>query len=322
MSENPRTVALCGGVGGAKLALGLAHLLPPESLTVVINTGDDFDHLGLRVCPDIDTVLYTLSGLNDEERGWGRRGETWNFLDSLAQLGGEIWFQLGDRDMALHVERTRRLAAGDSLTAITAAFAAALGATPRILPMSDQPVRTFVRTEGGPLAFQFYFVRDRCAPRVAGFRFDGAQDALPAPGTVEAIRDADLIVLCPSNPFVSIGPILAVPGLRAALEARTAPLVAVSPIVGGMAIKGPTAKMMDELGMPRSADAVARHYGALLDGFVLDETDAELAPSVEALGLPCLVAQTVMTDLGDKVDLARVVRDFGENLKVRGGSAQ
>lgn len=321
MSENQRIVALCGGVGGAKLALGLAHLLPPESLTVIVNTGDDFDHLGLRVCPDIDTVLYTLSGLNDEERGWGRRGETWNFLDSLAQLGGETWFQLGDRDLALHVERTRRLAAGESLTAITAAFAHALGAAPRIVPMSDQPVRTFVRTEGGPLAFQFYFVRDRCAPRVTGFRFDGAHDALPAPGTVKAIRDADLIVLCPSNPFVSIGPILAVPALRAALEARTAPLVAVSPIVGGMAIKGPTAKMMDELGMPRSADAVARHYGPLLDGFVLDETDAELAPAVEALGLPCLVAQTVMSDLGDKVDLARAVRDFGKNLKVRGGSA-
>lgn len=321
MNGNPRCVALCGGVGGAKLALGFAHLLPPETLTVVVNTSDDFDHLGLRVCPDIDTVLYTLSGLNDEERGWGRRGETWNFLDALAQLGGETWFQLGDRDLALHVERTRRLASGESLTAITAAFASALGATPRILPMSDDPVRTVVRTEGGPLAFQHYFVRDRCAPCVTGFVFDGAQDAAPAPGTIEAIWNADLIALCPSNPFVSIGPILAIPALRAALEARTGPLVAVSPIVGGMAIKGPTAKMMDELGMPRSADAVARHYGALLDGFVLDETDAALAPAVEAMDLPCLVAQTIMVSLGDKVDLARAVRDFGKNLKVRGGSA-
>ena len=321
MTDAPRCVALCGGVGGAKLALGLAHLLPPENLTVIVNTGDDFDHLGLHVCPDIDTVLYTLAGLNDEERGWGRRGETWNFMDSLAALGGEAWFQLGDRDLALHIERTRRLAAGESLTAVTADFAPALGVGPRILPMSDEPIRTFVRTEGGPLAFQFYFVRDRCAPRVTGFRFDGAQDAAPAPGVVEAIRDAELIVLCPSNPFVSIGPILAVPALYAALESRRAPLVAVSPIVGGLAIKGPTAKMMDELGMPRSADAVARHYGALLDGFVLDRTDAALAPSIEASGLPCLVAQTVMTSLGDKVDLARAVRDFGKNLGNRRGKA-
>lgn len=319
MNAAPRCVALCGGVGGAKLAFGLAQILPSECLTVVVNTGDDFDHLGLAISPDLDTVLYTLGGLNDTERGWGRRGESWNFMATLPEFGAETWFQLGDRDLALHVARTHRLRAGESLSAVTAAFAAGLGIGPRIVPMSDAPVRTIIGTENGPLAFQSYFVRDRCAPRVTGFAFDGADAAAPAPGVLAALNAADLIVLCPSNPFVSIGPLLAVPALRRALDARTAPLVAVSPIIGGQAVKGPTAKMMDELGMPRSADAVARHYGRLLDGFVLDLADAALAPEIERGGLPCHVTRTLMTNPSDKVDLARAVRDFGINLEIRHG---
>jgi LPPG:FO 2-phospho-L-lactate transferase len=319
MSGDFRCVALCGGVGGAKLALGLSDLLPGDALTVLVNTADDFEHLGLHVSPDIDTVLYTLGGLNDEVRGWGRRDETWNFLDSLKVLGGEAWFQLGDRDLALHVERTRRLRAGETLSGVIAGFARAFGIGATILPMSDDPVRTIVETEDGPLAFQHYFVRDRCAPKVTGFRFAGAAEAAPAPGVREALARADLIVVCPSNPFVSIGPLLAVPALRAALEARSAPMIAVSPIVGGDAIKGPTAKMMDELGMPRTAAAVARHYGGLLDGFVIDRVDADQQPAIAATGISCHVAQTIMTTRADKVDLGRAVRDLGRDLKIRHG---
>lgn len=311
-----RIVALTGGVGGAKLGLGLAHLLGPDSLRFVVNTGDDFEHLGLHVSPDLDTLLYTLSGEANPDTGWGRRGETWQFMDALTQLGGEKWFNLGDRDLATHVTRTRLLDAGSTLTEVTAVLAMRLGVRHAMLPMSDDPVRTVVHTTTGDLAFQHYFVRERCAPEVTGFRFAGTEDARASEAVVAALSDPGLtgIVICPSNPFVSIDPILAVPGIRDLLAAAPCPIVAVSPIVGGMAIKGPTAKMMDELGVPRTPSAVARHYADFLDGFLLDETDAAERNAVAALGPATDVAQSVMLTFDDRVSLARSVLAFLESL--------
>jgi LPPG:FO 2-phospho-L-lactate transferase len=313
----PRVVALTGGVGGAKLGLGLARRLPAEDLAFVVNTGDDFEHLGLTICPDLDTLLYTLAGEADPERGWGRRDESWRFLETLAALGGEHWFSLGDRDLALHVTRTQALAAGRTLTEVTAALASRLGVGPALLPMSDDPVRTMVATAGGELAFQHYFVRERCAPAVTGFRFDGADRARANPAVLAALASPRLeaIVLCPSNPFVSIDPILAVPGLRAALETAAAPVVAVSPLVGGLAVKGPTAKMMEELAVPRTAPAVAAHYGALLDGLVLDTRDEAEAEAVRALGPAVTVTRTLMESLEDRLALADAVLAFADTLR-------
>jgi LPPG:FO 2-phospho-L-lactate transferase len=318
--EPPRCLALSGGVGGAKLALGLAHVLPPEDLLIVANTGDDFEHLGLLICPDIDTVTYTLAGVSNPETGWGRADEGWRFMESLEALGGETWFRLGDRDMALHLERTRRTAAGESLSAVTADIAQKLGIAARIAPMSDQPVRTIVETPDGALIFQHYFVREQCAPRVTGFRFEGAEMAAPSPAFAAALEgDLDAIVICPSNPFISIDPILSVPGVPAALKRNKAPVVAVSPIVGGKAIKGPTAKMMEELGLPTDAAAVARHYDGLIDGFVLDDCDADSAAAIKALGLAVHVTGTVMRTLDDKTRLAREVLDFTRSIAPRAG---
>lgn len=315
----PRWVVLSGGVGGAKLALGLAHALPPESLLIVANTGDDFEHLGLTVCPDIDTLVYTLSGLANPETGWGRAGDGDGFMRALAQLGGETWFFLGDGDLAMHVERTRRLRAGETLTEVTAALAERLGVRARIVPMSDDPVRTIVATSDGELAFQHYFVRERCRPTVTGFRFEGADRARAQPEILAALADPALeaVLIAPSNPYISIDPILAVPGLRSALEACRAPVVAVSPIVGGRAVKGPTAKMMAELGLAPSAVAAARHYAELIAGFVLDREDADAAEEVRALGVEPLVAATLMTTLDDRVRLARESVDFARTLAGR-----
>jgi LPPG:FO 2-phospho-L-lactate transferase len=313
----PRVVALTGGVGGAKLGLGLARRLAAEDLAFVVNTGDDFEHLGLTICPDLDTLLYTLAGEADPERGWGRRDESWRFLETLAALGGERWFALGDRDLALHVVRTRALAEGRTLSEVTAALAARLGVGPALLPMSDDPVRTKVATADGELSFQHYFVRERCAPAVTGFRFDGAHRARANPAVLEALASPRLeaIVLCPSNPFVSLDPILAVPGLHGALEAAAAPVVAVSPLVGGLAVKGPTAKMMEELAVPRTAPAVASHYGALLDGLVLDAQDADEADAVRAVGPAVTVTRTLMESLEDRLALADAVLAFAGTLR-------
>ena len=309
-------VAFSGGIGGAKLALGLSKLLAPEELTLIANIGDDFEHLGLSVSPDLDTLMYTLAGAAHPETGWGRSGERWNFMAAMEQLGGETWFRLGDRDLATHVERTRRLRAGETLSEVTAALCRRVGVGPRILPASDDAVRTIVQSALGPIAFQHYFVREQCEPAVTGFAFAGAQQALPAPGVIEAITDPGLqaIVFCPSNPFISIDPILAIPAIRSALAARRRPAIAVSPIVGGDALKGPTAKMMRELGLPSIATAVARHYGSLLDGFVLDEADRDLAADVEALGPRVLVTNTVMPTLDDRIALARAVLEFAARL--------
>ena len=240
-------VALTGGIGGAKLALGLAHILAADQVAFVVNTGDDFEHLGLHISPDMDTLAYTLAGLSNPEAGWGRKDESWQFMAALQELGGETWFRLGDRDLALHVRRTEMLSQGATLTQATRRITTGLGVRHPIIPMSDDPVRTQVHTASGPMAFQHYFVRDRCEPAVTGFEFAGAEDAAPSPDLAAHLEGCAGIIICPSNPFVSVDPILAVPGLKQALKASGAPLVAVSPIVGGAAIKGPTAKMMGEL---------------------------------------------------------------------------
>lgn len=315
----PSCIALSGGVGGAKLAAGLARAADPARLLIVANTGDDLEHLGLYISPDLDTLMYTLAGINNRHTGWGRADETWTFMAALEALGGETWFRLGDGDLAMHVERTRRLRAGATLTAITADFAARLGIAARIVPMSDDPVRTVVDTPAGPLAFQHYFVRDRCQPQVSGFRFEGAVAAHANPVFVEALSDPALraIVICPSNPFISIDPILALPHIRTRLETARAPVIAVSPVVGGRAVKGPTTKMMRELAMPETAAAVASHYGELLDGFVLDAVDAPIADQVRASGIDVLVTNTVMNTLADKETLARAVLDFAEECQRR-----
>jgi LPPG:FO 2-phospho-L-lactate transferase len=278
---------------------------------VVANTGDDFVHLGLHVAPDLDTVMYNLAGLANPTTGWGRAEETWSFLDALERLGGETWFRLGDRDLAVHVERTRRLASGETLSEVTAALCARLGVVPRVAPMTDDPVRTVVGTRRGELQFQHYFVRDRCEPEVTGFRFDGALTARPSSALAGALADPRLesIVVCPSNPFVSVDPILALPGVEAALRAARAPVIAVSPIIAGAALKGPAAKMMHELRLPVTAVEVARHYArrGLLDGFVLDRQDEALRGQVEALGVAVLVTDTVMVSLEDRERLASEV---------------
>ncbi|MCP4618242.1 MAG: 2-phospho-L-lactate transferase [Bradyrhizobium sp.] len=304
-------VALCGGVGGAKLALGLERTIGAD-LTVVVNTGDDFEHLGLHVSPDIDTVIYTLGGLADLERGWGRAGESWNFMEAIGGLGGETWFRLGDRDLAMHVERSHALAQGTSLTDFTATIARRLNIAAKILPMSNQRVETMVVTPEGTLPFQRYFVGLQCGPVVTRLEFRGAEQAFATEQVLAALRDPDLaaVILCPSNPYLSIDPILAVADIRGALDCLTAPIVAVSPLIGGAAVKGPTAKIMAELGIPADSRSIASHYG-FLDGLVIDETDrAEAA----AIGLPVHVTSTWMRSLEDRDRLAMACLNFAADL--------
>ena len=317
MSPAKHVIALCGGVGGAKLAFGLTRVLSPDDLSIVVNTGDDFEHLGLSISPDIDTVVYTLADLSDRERGWGLAGETWNFIAGVRRLGGEDWFNLGDFDLAMHVERTRRLRAGETLSTITAALAGALGLEHLPIPMSDQPVRTMVDTDQGELAFQHYFVRDRCAPIARRIRFAGASGARPSPGFTELLKRRDIaaVVICPSNPYLSVDPILAVPGVAEGLAALAVPVVAVSPIIGGQALKGPAAKLMGELGQTPSSIAVARHYGGLLSGLVIDQADAAEAREIEALGVSVLATGTIMSSDDDRVRLARETLDFAQTLQ-------
>lgn len=304
MSAARRVLAISGGVGGAKLAFGLAALLDPAELLIVANTGDDFEHLGLQICPDIDTLMYTLAGLADPARGWGLAGETWQCIEALGALGGPDWFRLGDRDLATHLQRSALLRAGLTLSEATARLAAALGVRHAIVPMSDAPVRTLVDTDRGSFAFQEYFVRERCEPRVRGVRFDHAPAARPAPALGDWLEASlrPVAVICPSNPWLSVDPVLAVPGLRERLA--TLPVVAVSPIVGGRALKGPAAKMMAELGLPVSALEVARHYRGLADAFVIDREDQAQRDAIGALGMRVLVTDTVMTDAGSKRRLA------------------
>jgi len=310
-------VALSGGIGGAKLALGLSRILPADRLMVVANTADDFHHLGLAISPDIDTLTYTLAGLNNSETGWGRRDETWTFMAALRALGGDTWFQLGDGDLAIHVERTRRLKAGETLSQVTEDFCRRLGVGAKVLPMSDDQVRTRLRTREGWLDFQDYFVRQGCAPTVLELAFEGRLAARPQREVMAALRDPALraVVICPSNPFISIDPILAVPGLRQALGSCPAPVVAVAPIIGARAIKGPTAKMMSELGFAVTAASVARHYGEILDGYVVDHCDVRqvFPPDLKVQG-----AAILMETLADREALARETVAFSDRLRALG----
>jgi len=320
--------ALAGGVGGAKLAFGLDRALAAlknpvdgageAGLTVIVNTGDDLVLHGLHVSPDLDTVMYTLAGLADRERGWGLAGETWNALAMLERYGAETWFRLGDRDLATHVRRTARLADGTPLSSVTAELRAALGVRATVLPMSDDAVRTRLRTDAGWLDFQEWFVRRHQVDRVSEVRFEGIERAGPAAGVVEAIESASLVVVCPSNPFVSVAPILAVPGVLAALGAARAPIVAVTPIVAGKALRGPADRMLAWRGSEVSPAAVAQlyaeRYPGLIDGFVIDRQDEAMASRIEALGLRVLVADTVMDSDDDRVALARAILDWGQAL--------
>jgi LPPG:FO 2-phospho-L-lactate transferase len=309
-------IALSGGVGGAKLALGLSRIMPPAKLLVVVNTGDDFEHLGLSISPDIDTVTYTLAGLANREVGWGRHDETWSFRETMEALGGDTWFRLGDRDLALHVERTRRLRAGETLSAVTADLCRRMGVANAVVPMTDDPVRTRLLTDLGWLDFQEYFVRRRCEPVVSQLQFQGAGAAKPHPAFVGTLADPSLeaVVICPSNPFISVEPILAIPGVREALMACKAPIIAVSPIIAGRAVKGPTAKMMTELGFDPSAGTVAQRYADLLDGYVIDHADMS---EVVSIGARVTLAQTLMTTLEDREALARIVVEAAATLRRR-----
>ncbi len=308
-------VALAGGVGGAKLAQGLALALPPGDLAVIVNTADDFDLYGLRICPDLDTVLYTLAGIANPETGWGIAGDTHATLDAIARYGREPWFRLGDQDFATHILRTERLRAGATLTTTMAELAGALGITAKLLPMTDDPVATLVDTPAERLEFQEYFVGRKQADEVLGVSFQGVEAARLPDGVAAAIDAAELVVLCPSNPIVSIGPILAVPGMRASLDAAPAPVVAVSPIIGGRALKGPADRMLASLGHPVSAAGVAGLYAGLVDGMVVDEADEHLAPAITAdSGMATLVTQTVMGGPEDRRRLADEVLAFGRGL--------
>jgi LPPG:FO 2-phospho-L-lactate transferase len=301
-------------VGGAKLAHGLSLALPPEELSIIVNTADDFRHLGLHIAPDLDSVMYALAGLSDPARGWGRRDETWTFMEALRGLSGESWFQLGDGDLAIHVERSWRLAQGAALSEVTAHLCRALGIAARVLPMSDDPVRTRVLTAEGWLDFQEYFVHRQCQPAVREFLFAGAETARAQPDALAALERRDLraIIICPSNPFVSVEPILAVPGLRAAIRQSHAPVVAVTPIIGGKAIKGPAAKMMTELGLDVSGAAVARRYAGLIDGFVIDQADVFPEPLP---GVTFFSAATLMNSTDDRLRLAHAVLRAADTLR-------
>jgi len=303
-----KIAALAGGVGGAKLAQGLAAVLGPRELTVIVNTADDFDHLGLRICPDLDTVCYALGGISNPATGWGRHDETWNAMAELGRLGAPTWFRLGDRDLATHMERTRRLNLGQALSTITADFCAAWGVGQRVLPMTDDRVASILETDEGDLDFQEYFVQRAFQPRVRAIRFSGLENAAPAPAVLDALQGADGIILCPSNPFVSLAPILALPGVQSAVSAGRS--IAVSPIVGGRAIKGPAAKMFVELGIPPSAQAVAEYYKGIIRALVIDDIDAVHAASISRLGILPLICNTLMHDRADRLQLAHQVLNF------------
>ena len=304
---SPRVCLLSGGVGGSKLAWGLYQAMPRADLTIIANTGDDIDIFGLRVCPDLDILLYTLTGQVDRVKGWGIHGESFRALERVRALGGTGWFNLGDVDIGLHLARRERLLAGEPLSGITASVAAADGLTCRLLPMSDEPVTTHVRTPLGELHLQEYLIREGAAPTVQGLRFVGSEAATPAPGILEALSQADLIVIAPSNPLISIGPILAVPGVRQAIAGSAALRIGVCPLVGGASLKGPTDRMLADLGHEVSPAGVARIYAGLLDEYVVDTRDAEARPSVEALGMRCHAWPIVMHDDAAKLALAQAL---------------
>ena len=312
-----KVCALAGGVGGAKLASGLQDVLPPGDLSVVVNTADDFDLWGLHICPDLDTVMYTLAGISNPDTGWGIADETFETLNMLESYGEETWFKLGDRDFATHILRTSRMRSGESLTEVTAVLSGALGVESALLPMSDDPVSTVLETPEGRLEFQEYFVRRGQRDEVLGIELRGIEDAEPTERVFAAISEADAVVLCPSNPLVSVGPILALPGITEALTSSSGPKVAVSPIVGGRALKGPADRMLASLGHEVSATGVARMYAGLVDGMVIDRTDEDERAGIEALGMRVLVTGSVMRDAEDRARLASETLEFGAGLAAR-----
>ena len=305
---------LSGGVGGAKLVLGLSQVLNNDDFMTIVNTGDDFVHLGLKICPDIDTIIYTLAELVDQERGWGLKDESWNFLDKTKLLGGESWFNLGDKDLATHVHRTQRLAKGEDLTSITRNLASSFGVEAKIVPMTNDLVSTVVETREGDLAFQHYFVRDRCLPIVKRFRFEGIKSSVINPSIKEygEENNKSAVLLAPSNPFVSIDPIIGVPGMTEELVKMKGPKIAISPIINSKAIKGPAAKMMQELGIPSTSIEVANHYKGLIDAIVIDHADAALSEKIEDMGIKVFVTNTVMHSLKEKITLANECLNFIE----------
>ena len=309
-----RIIALSGGVGGAKLADGLMRTANAIDLTLVVNTGDDFNHLGLHISPDIDTALYTLSDTVNLDTGWGRRDETWSFMQALKQFSSDTWFLLGDKDLAIHITRTQQLATGQSLSTITSALAKSLGLSVQVLPMSNDSVRTWLQTDMGELAFQHYFVREQCKPKVQHIEFRGAAQAQPAPEVLQALQDPNLgaIILCPSNPYLSIAPILAIPGMREQLRAAGVPIIAVSPLVGGQAVKGPTTKIMQELELPVSALQIVENYAGLIDGFVLDQRDAHLADQIK---IPVAIIDTLMKTSEERIRVAEETLAFASTFK-------
>jgi len=310
-----RVLALCGGVGGAKLARGLNAILPQQGqLVLAVNTGDDFEHLGLTICPDLDSVLYGLSGKNDEVRGWGRANETWHCMEALKEIGGADWFALGDRDLAIHIERSHLLRSGMSLSQVTARFCQRLGVPAHMIPMTDDPVRTIVKTDEGDLAFQDYFVRRRTEPKVSAIEYAGVEAARPHPVLMDCLADDKLeaVVICPSNPQLSIDPILALPGVRQALQDVKAPVIVVSPLIGGRAVKGPAAKIMAELDMSVDSNGIAQNYLDLLDAMVIDTEDAAEAHN---LPVPTLVTATLMRSREDSARLASETLAFAQSLR-------
>lgn len=310
-----RYTVLSGGVGGARLVLGLQHVLEPGALQVVVNTGDDFEHLGLLICPDLDTLVYTLADCANPETGWGLRDESWAFMDALATLGGPTWFRLGDRDLATHMQRRAALAEGLSLTAVTEQLQQRLGVTTPLWPMSDDPVRTEIHTADGTLAFQDYFVRLGARPVAQGFNYKGAETATASPQALRALEAADAIIIAPSNPWLSIAPVLSLPAIGATIGRSNAPVVAVAPVIAGQAVKGPTAKLMQELGIEAGVVGIARHYGSLLDGLIIDRQDAAQQDAIEALGIKVAITDTLMTTLEDKTRLADSVIEFAQRLR-------
>lgn len=305
-----KLLALSGGVGGAKLVYGLSQILNTKQLQVIANTADDFEHLGLFICPDLDSVMYAMAGLNNEELGWGVKGETWQFMSAIKRLQAEAWFNLGDQDLATHILRTEMLNQGQSLSDVTASLFQRLGVQHSILPMCDEKVSTMVATADGELSFQHYFVKEQCQISVTGFRFDGIEQASLGAKQKQAIENVDAVLICPSNPFVSVAPILAVPDLKTAIVNKQKPIAVVSPIIAGQAVKGPAAKMMQELNMPVNAFAVAKYYQGFASHFVLDQQDAHLKDEIEQLGMQVLVCQTLMQNAEDKIALAQQICDW------------
>lgn len=311
MKNKTKITALAGGVGGAKLALGLAMSLPSDSLTIIVNTGDDFEYWGLKICPDLDTVCYTLAGISNEVSGWGQKDDSWNVYENIKKLGGPDWFHIGDKDIAIHLERTQLLKEGQKLSSIVREFCSRWGIIHQVLPMSDDPVSTIVDTyDGSKLPFQEYFVHQKFAPVVKGFHFEGIQSAKPGPGVLDSIQDSDAVIICPSNPWVSIDPILSVQGINSALIDKK--VVGISPIVGGQALKGPAAKIFTELGIKPSALAVAEHYLGIIDCLVIDTVDEVLETEINSLNIKTLAVNTIMNTIGSKIRLAQDVLNFIE----------